>query len=271
MADWDNDRVFTGAVAEIYDDLLVPLIFQPFADDLAERASSVQSGRLLEVAAGTGVVTRALASRLAPTVEIVATDLNPGMIERAEKVGTSRPVTWGQADVMHLPYEAAEFDVAVCQFGIMFFPDRVAALREVRRVLRPGGRLLFSTWERIEDNEFADVATEALVPLFPDDPPRFLARTPHGYHDRPTIESDVRAAGFTLRRFDRLEAVSCASTARAAAAAYCQGSPLRDEIVARGPERLDEATAAATAAIAARFGSDQPSGRIAAWIVDAEA
>jgi len=196
----ESDRAFGDAISDSYERLLVPLIFEPYADALADRVARRLAGRpsarVLEVAAGTGALTRAMTSRLPPSVEIVATDLNRAMLDRASAVGTTRPVEWRQADALALPFAAESFDVVVCQFGTMFFPDKPKAFAEARRVLRTGGVLLLSVWDRIEDNEFADVVTEALAARFPDDPPRFLARTPHGYHDRAAISDDLERGGF---------------------------------------------------------------------------
>jgi len=264
----DIDRRFTGSIPEQYDTWLVPLIFEPCADELARRVGALRTARILELAAGTGVATRALAAELPAATAIVATDLNQAMLDRAAAVGTSRPVEWRQADAMALPFDDRSFDAVVCQFGVMFFPDRPRAFAEARRVLRPGGTLLFSTWDRIEENEFADVVTTALEPLFPDDPPRFLARTPHGYHDREVIARDLAAGGFTpAPRIDTIVARSRAERARIPAVAYCEGTPLRNEIEARGPSRLAEATGAAEAAIAARFGAGPVDGKIQAHVV----
>ncbi|HKW85154.1 MAG TPA: methyltransferase domain-containing protein, partial [Burkholderiaceae bacterium] len=185
---------------------------------------------------------------------------------------TQQPVRWQQADAMHLPFDAASFDVVVCQFGAMFFPDRPHAFREVRRVLRPGGTFVFDAWDRIEDNEFADVVTNALATVFPADPPRFMARTPHGYADRGQIAADLAAAGFTAApNIETIAARSRAVSADVPAIAYCQGTPLRGEIQARSGASLGEATAAAAAAIAARFGSGPVDGKIQAHIVSVAA
>ena len=163
MATTTLDKVFAGSIPKLYETHLVPLIFEPYAADLARRVAACKPSRILEIAAGTGVVTRALARSLPGGVDIVATDLNPGMLEQAAAVGTSRPVQWQQADAMALPFPDASFDTVACQFGVMFFPDKAKAFAEARRVLKPGGTLLFSVWDRIEENEFADVIGRAHV------------------------------------------------------------------------------------------------------------
>ena len=151
----------------------------------------------------------------------------------------------------------------------MFFPDKVQAYREARRVLKPGGRFLFSVWDRISENEFADVVTEALAALFPSDPPRFLARTPHGYHDPDLIRRDLAAAGFSDIAVEAVVHTSRAASPQDPAVAYCQGTPLRTEIEARGPPGLDAATARAAEALARRFGTGAIEGRIAALVITA--
>jgi len=271
MNSHESDKIFAGSIPKLYDEYLVPLIFEPYADDLASRLASRTLARVLEIAAGTGVVTRRLASVLPADVSIVATDLNQSMLDMASKVGTKRPVEWRQADAMQLPFEDEEFDAVVCQFGVMFFPDKSKAFSEARRVLRAGGVLLFNVWDRIEENEFAQTVTAALESLFPEDPPRFMARTPHGYYDRATIQRDLQGGGFVSpSRLDTVAARSTAVSPRIPALAYCQGTPLRNEIEARDKSRLGEATDLAENAIARRFGRGQVSGKIQAHIVAAE-
>ena len=267
----DIDKAFTGSIPEIYDTHLVPLIFEPYAADLAQRLGSRTVSRVLEIAAGTGVVTRALASALPESVAIVATDLNQAMLDRAAAAGTKRAVEWRQADAMELPFGDATFDAVVCQFGVMFFPDKSRAYAEARRMLRPGGVFIFNVWDRIEQNEFADTVTSALETLFPENPPRFLARTPHGYYDRRTIEQDLASAGFTASpRIDTIAARSRAASHRVPAIAYCQGTPLRNEIEIRDASRLGEATDIAAEAIAKRFSRGAVDGGIQALVVAIE-
>lgn len=247
-----SDTAFAGSIPEFYDRCLGPFLFEPYAADLADRAASLRPGRILETAAGTGIVTRALAAAL-PEAEIVATDLNPDMLRVAGSRLDSERVTFAPADAQSLPFPDAAFDLVVCQFGAMFFPDRVAAYREARRVLRPGGAFLFNVWDRLDANPASLAVAEAVAALFPGDPPSFLSRIPFGYHDKAAIEADLRAAGF-----DEIESETVArrsrGSARDVAPGLCQGSPLRAEIEARAPERLDEATDAALSALVRRCG-----------------
>lgn len=268
----DSDTLFAGSIPQLYESHLVPMIFAPYAQDLVARVRARPVSRLLEIAAGTGVVTRALALALDPGASIVATDLNPAMLEQAAAVGTARPVSWQPADAMALPFGDAEFDTVVCQFGAMFFPDKTRAFAEARRALQPGGRFLFNVWDRIEDNEFADTVTRALESVFHSDPPRFLARTPHGHHDPEVFVRALTEAGFTAApRIETVGARSLAPSARQVAIAYCQGTPLRNEIDARDATRLAEATEVATQALERRFGSGPVEARIQALVIEVEA
>lgn len=265
----NKDSVFTGPVPHIYDEYLVPLIFEQYARDIAARVSRLGPARVLEIACGTGVVTRSLAESLPDDAGIVAIDLNQPMLDYAAGKGTKRPVEWRQGDALQLPVEDDSFDVVVCQFGVMFFADRPHAFAEAKRVLKPGGTYVFNTWDRIEDNEFADAVTNSLASVFPDDPPRFMARTPHGYHDVDLVRSDLAKGGFTSARIDTVAKRSRADSPRVPALAYCHGTPLRDEIFARDASRVDEATAACEDAIAARFGSGAVDSKIQAHIIEA--
>jgi SAM-dependent methyltransferase len=266
-----SDTVFAGSIPKLYEMYFVPMVFGPCASELVKRLSGRSLARVLEIAAGTGVVTRAMTSTLPESVSIIATDLNEAMLEQAKSIGTARPVEWRQADAMALPFPNEMFDAVICQFGVMFFPDKAKAFAEVRRVLRPGGVFIFNTWDRIEENEFIDTVTKALAKLFPDNPPRFHARVPHGYHDRATIARDLAAAGFTSTpQIETVAARSEARSPRIPAMAYCQGTPLRNEIEERDPSLLGDATVIAAKAIAERFGTGRISGKIQAHLVTVE-
>lgn len=263
-----TDRGFTGSIPELYERYMVPLIFEPYAVDLAARAAALRPTQLLEIAAGTGVLTRRLAAELPAEVGIIASDLNAGMIDMAATLGTHRPVEWRLADAMALPFEDGAFDVVACQFGAMFFPSKGQAYAEIRRVLKPGGHFLFNVWDHIDSNDLAQTATEALAQAFPDDPPRFMARTPHGYHDIDTLRADLAAGGFE-READivTLPLRARAESPSLAALGYCQGTPLRSEIEARAPGRLPEMTAHVARAYAERFGAGAIDTRIQAHVV----
>ena len=265
----ERDASFAGSIPAVYDRYLGPLIFAPYASDLAARLAILRPVRVLETAAGTGMVTRALAETLPEDVSIDATDLNQPMLDYAARQFSSSRVTWQQADALALPFADAAFDVVVCQFGVMFFPDKGKAFSEARRVLKPNGCFLFNVWDRIEENEFPDTVMQALAVVFPHDPPTFMARTPHGYHDIVEIREELRRAGFTNTMVDTVSKESKAQSPREPAVGFCQGTPMRNEIEARDPTRLTEATDAAEAALTLRFGGGVVIGKIKAHVFTA--
>lgn len=263
-----KDQGFTGSIAQLYERHMVPLIFEPYAADLAARIAALAPARVLEIAAGTGALTRHLAAELPADSTLVASDLNPAMLDTARQLGTARPVQWRLADAMALPFADHSFDLVACQFGAMFFTDKPAAFAEIRRVLAPDGQFVFSVWDHIDSNELAATVTEALAQAFPDDPPRFLARTPHGYHDTDQIRADLEAAGFgreasliTLTLRGRAESPA------GPALGYCHGTPLRNEIEVRAPGRLPELTVQAAHAISERFGAGAIDTRLQAHVI----
>lgn len=243
-----TDIAFSGSVPSRYDRYLGPLLFKPYARLLAERAQALAPGRVLETAAGTGIVTAALAEAI-PDADIVATDLNPDMLEVARHQARSDKVTFEVVDAMDLPFADSTFDLVVCQFGIMFYPDKVAGNAEARRALRNGGSYLLTIWDSLDRNPASKIASEAVADLFPDNPPNFFSRTPHGYSDPVRIERELQEAGFSDINIETVEMRSDPISAADAAVGICQGSPLRNEIEERNPARLDEATRAATSAL----------------------
>lgn len=268
----ETDKVFQGSIPENYDRYMVPLIFEPYAADIARRAASFSPSAILETAAGSGVVTRALAPMLPRAASYVVTDLNQAMLDYAASRQPPDPrITWRQADALALPFESAAFDLVCCQFGAMFFPDRLAGYREARRVLKPGGYFLFNVWDRIEENVFANDVTNALAEVFPNDPPRFMARTPHGYHDTALIRSELVEAGFSRVVIETRAEQSRASSPRLPAIAYCQGTLLRTEIEARDAGRLESVTDYVASVIADKHGRGEVAAKIQAHIIVAVA
>ena len=265
----EQDRAFTGSIPELYDRYMGPTFFEPFALDLAGRFRGF-GGALLEIAAGTGRVTRALAAA-APGAAITATDLNEPMLALASRQVSAGNVTWRPADAQALPFADAAFDAVVCQFGAMFFPDKVAAYAEARRVLRPGGRFVFSVWDSLAVNDLTQIVLEAVAARFPDDPPTFFARVPFGYHDETAIRASLAQAGFQDIQVERVALPTPAASALDAATGLCLGTPLRAELEARSPGGLEAIVDVAARALSAEFGEGPIAGHGQALVVTATA
>ena len=264
----DQELRFSGSVPEKYDRLMVPLIFRPYAKELARRARAFGPRTLLETAAGTGAVTEALADAL-PETEIVATDLNQPMLDMAAERVRSEHVRFRQADAQELPFEDGSFDLVVCQFGAMFFPDKVRGHAEAHRVLNDGGRYLLAIWDRIERNPLTAAAQQALIDFFPDDPPLFMREGPFGYHDPERIERDLHDAGFGTVQIETVENRSRSPSAHDAATALCYGTPMGTEVDEREPGSLDRVFAAVEQALRRFDGPNGIDAPISAHIVTA--
>lgn len=258
----DRDRTWVGSMPRAYDEWLGPTLFDPFARDMAARVAALRPDRVLELAAGTGILTGHLVAAL-PDAAITATDLNPAMVEWGARAAPS--ATWLAADAQLLPFPDAAFDLVCCQFGVMFFPDRVGAYRQVHRVLRPGGRVLVSTWDTLRGHHFGQVFTDALGHVFPDDPPRFLATVPHGYPDPDRAVADLRAGGFDAVEVDTVTLTGHAASAAAVATGFCTGTPVRAELLERGD--LAAATAAVADRMTALLGAGPVAGPMRAHVV----
>ncbi len=263
----NNDAGFVGSIPQLYDHNIGPLMIVPYADDIARRLSGMTSGTLLEIAAGTGIVSAALARAL-PHVRIVATDLNQPMLDHAATKPELHRVEFRQADALALPFPDASFDAVVCQFGVMFFPDRVGAFRETRRVLKPGGRFVFNAWESAEQMPVVTATLAGLSRRYPQQPSWFMARTPCGYRDQAVIRADLAAGGFTDCRIDTVPLRGRAASPMAAAIGLCQGSPMRAELEALDPEGLDAATLAAAEAVAEVYGEGAFEPELCALVVE---
>ncbi|HET6535671.1 MAG TPA: class I SAM-dependent methyltransferase [Sphingomicrobium sp.] len=234
----DQELRFAGSVPARYDELMVPIFFRPYAEELVRRARMLGSTIILETAAGTGAVTQALHQAM-PECEIIATDLNQPMLDVAARRVTSENVRFVQADAQALPFDDAIFDLVVCQFGSMFFPDKVRGHSEARRVLHDGGRYMLAIWDRIEHNPVTEVAQQVLVDCFPDNPPLFMREGPFGYSDPAAIELDLHAAGFGRVEIDTVELRSRSPSAHDAAMALCYGTPMGTELDDRAPGSLE--------------------------------
>lgn len=248
-------EAFRHSTPELYDRYMSPLFFEPCAKIVADFAASFRAERILETAAGTGIVTRAIHEAL-PDASIVATDLNDEMLAVAAKRLHSEQVSFQSANAQSLPFDDDNFDLVVCQFGIMFFADRPRANSEARRVLRPGGHYLVVTFDALDRNPVAKVVGEAVAALFPDDPPTYMEQGPFCYTDPAQLQADLLAGGFAKIEIQTLPAWSRAGGAYEAALGICQGGPFRAEIEKRDPQGLDRATDAAAAALRQFEGPD---------------
>jgi len=262
----DQGSVFAGSVPELYDRFMGPIFFAPFADDMARRCAGI-AGPMLEIAAGTGILTERLAAL--PSIALTATDLAQPMLDRARAKPALAGVVFRQADAQTLPFADASFGAVVCQFGVMFFPDRVLAYREALRVRAPGGRFLFNVWEGLPASPIPNAVMAAVAARFPRPEPWFMDRIPHGYHDPAAIRRDLQAAGWADCRIEPVELTGQVASARDAAVALCQGTPMRGELDALGPGALEAATAAAEAEVAARFGAGAVTAPMRALVVEA--
>jgi ubiquinone/menaquinone biosynthesis C-methylase UbiE len=266
----NSDSRFAGSIPALYDRCLGPLQFETYAIDLAERIANLSPKSVLETAAGTGIVTVELAKQLSPSVKIHATDLNQPMLDIASAKITGKNVACQQANAMDLSFADEAFDALACQFGVMFFPDKLKAFQEARRVLKPGGHFIFNVWDRLELNEFSDAGASAVAAYFPDNPSDFIRRVPFGYFDTDAISAALNEAGFGKVSFERLARRSRAPGADVVALGLCQGTPTRSEIEARGPAALQAVTEYVREALEMRFGKGPIEGGIQAIVFSAQ-
>lgn len=251
-----TDRIFAHSTPALYDRYMGPLLFEPYAKLVAERCAVLRPDRILETAAGTGIVTQAV-HRAAPGAQVVATDINPAMLEFATHVLRSEHISFQLADAQNLPFADGSFDLVLCQFGVMFFPDKIRANQEARRVLRPNGHYLLVTFNRLELNPIPKAAEDAVSAFFAHDPFDYMERGPFCYADPGRIKHDLLAAGFTNVEIETIE-LSSRVNSRDAAQGLVFGSPFRSEIERRDPSALDRAAEAVAQALVRWDGKDVP-------------
>jgi ubiquinone/menaquinone biosynthesis C-methylase UbiE len=256
MMETATNASFTGTIPENYDTYLGPLLFEFSAADMAKRVTKAlgRTGRVLEIACGTGIGTRHLSNRLPEGVTIVATDLNEAMLAHAKKVNGDLPgVTYEQADALDLPFEDASFDAVVCQFGIMFFPDKAAGMREMNRVLRPAGPLALNVWDSFDTNPAVRVVDGVIKSFFDNDPPRFL-EAPFGMSDTNELCMMFSDVGYEDVEFSHVQEFVEVRNYRDAARGFITGNPTIIEVEQRATVGVEELIAAAAEALEREFG-----------------
>jgi ubiquinone/menaquinone biosynthesis C-methylase UbiE len=253
----EEHAAFVGTIPANYDRYLGPLLFHGYADVMAARLEATPGTRVLETACGTGIVTERLAARLAGRGTLVATDLNAPMLAYARtKLAGAEGVTWKEADATSLPFEDRVFDAVVCQFGLMFFPDKARGIREAWRVLKPGGRVLLSVWDRLADNPAPRITHETVATFFPSDPPQFYT-VPFAMHDVGAVRRLLEAGGFEDVHWERVDGVGESPSSSDAVRGLIEGNPIYQTIMERRPSALAEIEAAVAGKLAATLG-DRP-------------
>lgn len=265
----DEHAQFSGSIPATYDRHLGPMLFQPYAENLAARLPVAKNGSVLELACGTGILTRALRTHLPSTVKLTATDLNEPMFRHAAaKFRKDETVQWLQADACSLPFGDRMFDAVVCQFGIMFVPDKALAAREAHRVLKSGGLFLFNVWDAMEHNELGQLTHQTIASYFDKDPPTFY-EIPFGYHDQDEIKRVLKEARFQEIKTEVVAKVGAANRAEDAATGLVQGNPVAVAIAERDPSLLPVINKAVAQAIAGRFGETDIRAPMRAIVVEA--
>ena len=253
----DKHADFSGSIPAAYDRYLGPVLFQTYAEELAARVEVGRGGSVLELACGTGILTRVLRDRLSADAAFTATDLNEGMLHVARaKFSGDEAVRWSVADASSLPFGDGLFDAVVCQFALMFVPEKLVAAREVCRVLKPGGVFLFNVWGPLERNPLARIVRETVEGFFEQDPPTFY-RVPFSYHDQAEIRRMLETAGFREITLEVVEKVSGASTAADLAKGFVDGNPISVAIAERDRSLFPKITAALSRAIEEEFGATE--------------
>jgi SAM-dependent methyltransferase len=220
---------YAGMIPRAYHNGLGPMFFEPYAREVAHRLALCPGARVLETAAGTGIVTRHLLARLPPDGQLVASDIEAAMLSIAQAATPpDQRVQWRIVDACALPFEENSFDAMVCQFALMFFPDQVSALREARRVVKPGQAIVMSVWGSLAENPIAQIAHETVTSFFPATPPRFYER-PFGLSEARVFDLFVKA-GFDSVVCDTVDLVGESANAERAAEGLIRGTPVSQEI-----------------------------------------
>lgn len=265
----ESHSAFVGEIPQNYEKYLGPLIFKEYAEDLANRITAPSGGAVLETAAGTGMATRQLRDSIPDNVRIVVTDLNADMLDVAKtKFGNHENIEFQTANALELPFEESTFDAVACQFSVMFFPNKLVALQESARVLKPGGKFYFNIWDSFEHNHFIRTVSREIAACLPKNPPDFF-NTPYGYFDIDVVKKLLFEAGFSDIEISVLPRTSTAEEARQVALGYVLGTPVRLQIEKNDPESLHRIVDQVEQAIGEEFGYKSASAKMQAIVFTA--
>ena len=250
----DNAAEFTGDIPTHYDTGLGPNLFTDFGDRLTGAACDGPATKVIELAAGTGIVSRKLRDSLRRESSLLVTDLNAPMLEVARrKFARGENVDFAVADAMELAFEDSEFDLMVCQFGVMFFPDKVASFREAARVLKPGGRYVFNVFSAMQENPYSQIAYCIPAQFFSGEPPGFY-KVPFHYGNPDVVRKDLAAAGWRDVTHETIRLRKKIASPEDFARGLVYGNPLIDEIRSRGGVDPETVAAAVLRALHVTFG-----------------
>jgi ubiquinone/menaquinone biosynthesis C-methylase UbiE len=263
-----SESAFSNALADNYDQYLGPLLFEPYAEDLANRIHSKGYKKVLELACGTGRLTRHLIGVLPPEAKLIATDRNAEMIKLASKLVAEEKIEWQIADAQQLAFPDGTFDLVVCQFGFMFMPDKMNAFSEVHRVLKNGGCLLFNTWDKIENNGAIYLGNQIICSYFPENPPSYY-RVPFSLSQPDMLDTSLKATGFKTIQVTSVEKEGMSPSAKDAAIGIVQGNPIQAKIIEKDPALVNVILGAVEQKLAEVYGNRPMRSPLKAWVVEA--
>lgn len=260
----EANAAFAGAIPDKYDQYLGPLLFEPYALDMVSGMKKEGVSSVLELACGTGRVTQYLPKHFGPGVSITATDLNPDMIAVATRK-IKDDIKWRPADMQELPFAADSFDLALCQYGLMFVPDKAKAIREVARVLKKGSVFHFNTWDKIENNGIPRISRQIVTEFFNGTPPNFYF-VPFSMFDPEAIKKLMLENGFSKVEISLIKKEGISNTALEAATGMIEGNPVAKEIRDKDPNAVPDVIEKVRKEIAIQYGDNPVRCPLQAWV-----
>ena len=262
----EKTAAFAGSVPANYERYLGPFLFEPYALDLVSRLQDKKYPDILEIACGTGRVTAHLA-RSVKHDTIIATDLNPDMIKVAKDIVQNDSIKWMPADAMQLPFDDDSFDLVVMQFGIMFFPDKEKGLKEAYRVLRTGGKIIYSTWNKVETVKAIHEGRVVIESYFGDDPPKFYS-VPFSMYDDRELTTITRRAGFKSITTTLVKKEGVSPSSSDLAKGIVEGNPVYMAILEKDASLVNIIKDHVQKVLTEKFGAKDLRSPLEAWVVE---